>query len=49
MGYHEFNDSTETATGRMRTLAEAGSTPGVGEIDLKLPDRSSVARPAVFE
>ncbi len=43
-------DHYRQLTNGTRTLAEAmGSTPDVGDIDLELPERRSVARPAVFE
>lgn len=33
-----------------KTLADvAGITPGAGEIDLELPERSCLARPAILE
>lgn len=50
MNYHKFNYSTEAATSGTRTLADVMSiTPGASDIDLTLPERTCVARPAVLE
>ena len=50
MSYHEFDHSTETETSATRTLADGMSiTPGAGDIDLTLPERTFVAKPAVLE
>ena len=50
MSHHEFDHSTETATSGTRTLADVMSiTPGAGDVDLTLPERTCVARPAVLE
>lgn len=50
MSHHEFDHSTETATSAIRTLADVMSiTPGAGDIDLTLPERTFEAKPAVLE
>lgn len=50
MGRCAFNQSTETATSGTRTLAVVmGGTSDAGDALLELPERSSVASPAVFE
>lgn len=47
---HEFDHSAETATSGTWTLAEVmGNKPGAGDIDLTLPERTFVARPAFLE
>lgn len=50
MSHHKFDHSTGAATSGTRTLADVMSiTPGAGDIDLTLPERTCVARPVVLE
>ncbi len=43
-------DHYRRLTNGTRTLADAmGSTPGAGDVELEVPERGSVAEPAVFE